>query len=125
MAFIAPRRYFAQSRSDKQPVYVFASEKFKALEHLGAAHSSDLVDAFSGGVTTDYFVQFITHLDPNGHSASPRSILPWPKYSNDLPSVMRFFHHNIPVSLGQDGYREEALNNWNRLVLGRGLAPPP
>ena len=144
MAFIAPRRYFAQSRSDKQPVYVFgvsksspslfnvdflsildaASERFKDLEHLGAAHSSDLVDPFNGGVTADYFIQFITHLDPNGPSASPRSILPWPRYSNELPSVMRFFHDGIPASIGRDDYRKEALTNWNRLVLGRRFVSP-
>jgi len=144
MSFIAPRRYFAQSRSDKQPVYVFgrlydafclsiyishqppntASDKFKGLEHLGATHSSDLVDPFSGGVTADYFIQFITHLDPNGHSASHRSILPWPRYSNELPSVMRFFHDDIPASIGLDNYRKEALNNWNRLVLGRRFVSP-
>jgi len=101
-----------------------ASERFKGLEHLGAAHSSDLVDPFSGGVTADYFIQFVTHLDPNGPSSSPRSILPWPRYSNELPSVMKFFHDDIPVSIGRDDYREEALNNWNRLVLGRGFVPP-
>ena len=142
MAFIAPRRYFAQSRSDKQHVYVFCashfipssfdsyiltsklvSERFKGLEHLGAAHSSDLVDPFSGGVTADYFIQFITHMDPNGESMSPRAILPWPRYSNELPSVMRFFHDDIPASLGMDDYRKEALDNWNRLVL-EGSARP-
>ena len=136
MAFIAARRYFAQSRSDKQPVYVFCmsniflppsdsfilslklvSERFKGLEHLGAAHSSDLADPFSGGITADYFIQFITHMDPNGHSMSPRSILPWPRYSDELPSVMRFFHDDIPASLGMDDYRNDALDNWNRLVL--------
>ncbi|KAF9779504.1 carotenoid ester lipase precursor [Thelephora terrestris] len=117
MAFIAARRYFAQSRSDKQPVYVFLSERFKGLEHLGAAHSSDLADPFSGGITADYFIQFITHMDPNGRSMSPRSILPWPRYSNELPSVMRFFHDDIPASLGMDDYRKDALDNWNRLVL--------
>jgi acetylcholinesterase len=143
MAFIAPRRYFAQVRSDKQPVYVFcmsrsfpssldpclivqlANEKFKGLDYLGSAHSSDLGDPFSGGVTADYFIQFITHLDPNGQSASHRSILPWPRYSSELPSTMRFFHDDTPVSIGRDDYREEALSNWNRLVLEGGAAPPP
>ena len=143
MAFVAPRRYFAQSRSEKQPVYVFGaphfsppafgfgfssfntvSERFKNLEHLGAAHSSDLVDPFSGGVTADYFIQFITYLDPNGHSMSPRSILPWPRYSNELPSVMRFFHDDEPVSIGRDDFRKEGLNMWNRLVLGDTSVPP-
>jgi hypothetical protein len=100
------------------------SEKFKGLEHLGAAHSSDLVDPFSGGVTADYFIQFITHLDPNGDSMSPRSILPWPKYSNELPSTMRFFHDGAPVSIGRDDYREEAINNWNGLMLAESSVPP-
>ena len=143
MAFIAPRRFFAQSRSDKQPVYGFGasylslvpfdlhlfstantvSERFKGLEHLGAAHSSDLFDPFSGGVTADYFIQFATHMDPNGHSASSRSALFWPKYSNELPSVMRFFRNNTPLSIGQDDYRKEALSNWNRLTLGEEFSP--
>jgi len=100
------------------------SERFKGLEHLGAAHSSDLVDPFSGGVTADYFIQFITHLDPNGHSMSPRSILPWPRYSNELPSVMRFFHDDEPVSIGRDDFRKEGVNMWNRLVLGDTFVPP-
>ena len=100
------------------------SERFKGLEHLGAAHSSDLVDPFSGGVTADYFIQFITHLDPNGHSMSPRSILPWPRYSNELPSTMRFFHDHEPLSIGRDDYRKEGLDLWNRLVLGSASAPP-
>ena len=143
MAFISPRRHFAQSRCGKQPVYVFsasrsfpsylnlyilsfkpASEAFKGLEHLGSAHSSDLVDPFSGGVTADYFIQFTTHTDPNGRSASPRSVLPWPRYSNEIPSMMRFFHNGVPVSMGLDDYRAEALNNWNRLVVGSTFGPP-
>lgn len=124
MAFISPRRYFAQSRWNKQPVWVFVSERFKRLEHLGAAHSSDLVDPFSGGVTADYFIQFVTHMDPNGHSASPRSILPWPRYTDEYPSAMRFFHDDTPLSIGMDDYRKEALENWNRLVLIEKLPPP-
>jgi len=96
-----------------------ASERFKGLEHLGAAHSSDLVDPFSGGVTAEYFIKFITHMDPNGHSMSGHSILPWPRYTNELPSMMRFFHNDIPVSLGFDIDRKEALDNWNKLVLER------
>ena len=100
------------------------SERFKGLEHLGAAHSSDLVDPFSGGVTADYFIQFVTHLDPNGHSMSPRSILPWPRYSIELPSTMRFFHNDEPVSIGRDDYRKEGLSLWNRLVLGSAFVPP-
>ena len=126
VAFIAPRRYFAQSQSNSQPVYVFsehflhllvhksyrsnqpASERFKGLEHLGATHSSDLVDPFSGEVTADYFIRFITCMDLNGHSTSHRSILPWPKYSNELPSAMRFFHGDEPVSIRLDDCRKEA-----------------
>lgn len=104
--------------------FTTASEKFKGLRHLGAAHSSDLVDPFSGGVTADYFIQFITHMNPNGRSASPRSILPWPRYSNELPSMMRFFHDGTPVSIGRDDFRKDALNNWNRLTLGRRFIPP-
>jgi len=73
----------------------------------------------------DYFIQFITHLDPNGRSASHRSILPWPRYSNEVPSTIRFFHDDIPVSIGRDDYRQEALNNWNRLALGMRFIPPP
>ena len=95
------------------------SERFKGLEHLGAVHSSDLVDPFSGGVTAEYFIKFITHMDPNGHSMSGRSILPWPRYTNERPSMMRFFHNDIPVSLGFDIDRKEALDNWNKLVLER------
>ena len=98
------------------------SENFKGLEHLGAAHSSDLVGPFSGGVMADYFIQFITHLDSNDQSASRHSILPRPRYANELPSVMRVFHNGILVSIGQDDYRE-ALDSWNRLTLG--LVPPP
>ena len=142
VVFIAPRRYFAQSRSHQQPVYVFsgyrlylwpfgmrissfepASDRFKDLEHLGATHSSDLVDLFNGGVTTDYFIQFIAHMDPNGRSTSHRSILRWPKYSNELPAMMIFSRDDVPVSIGLDDYREEALNNWNKLVLGSGSGP--
>ena len=96
-----------------------ASERFKGLEHLGAAHSSDLVDPFSGGVTAEYFIKFITHMDPNGHSTSGRSILPWPRYTNELPSMMRFFHNDIPVSVGFDVNRKKALDNWNKLMLKR------
>lgn len=76
------------------------------------------MDPFSGGVTADYFIQFVVHMDPNGHSASDRSVLPWPKHSNEQPSMMRFFHDDVPVSIGLDDYRKEALDNWNRLVLG-------
>ena len=90
VVFIAPRRYFAQSRSHQQPVYVFsgyhlylwpfsmqissfkpASDRFKDLEHLGATCSSNLVGLFSGGVTADYFIRFIAkHNDPTYRSST-------------------------------------------------------
>jgi len=115
---------FAEPTPCRWRILTVVSKRFKGLEHLGAAHSSDLVDPFSGGVTADYFIQFITHLDQNGPSMSPRSILPWPRYSNELPSAMRFFHNDEPVSIGRDDYRKEGLNMWNRLALGDTFVPP-
>lgn len=96
------------------------SQRFKDLEVLGAAHGSDLLDPFDGGVTADYFIQFITSSDPNGHSTSNRTTLVWPKYSNGQPSLMTFFRDlATPTSIGQDDYRNDPLNEWNALALGK------
>jgi len=39
--------------------------------------------------------------------------------------MIRFFHDDIPVSIGWDDYRKEAMRNWGRLILGKRFVPPP
>ncbi|OBZ66926.1 Lipase 4 [Grifola frondosa] len=64
--FQGPRRFLLDQRSAKQPTWSFISDR-NVSAGLGAPHSSDLLNAFTGGDMADYIVrdqrQVLTFLD--------------------------------------------------------------
>ena len=59
---------------------------------------------------TDYFIQFINTLDPNG-SSSPRAQAEWPRYDPELPQLLTFLpeHKNPSVIVTDDNFRKEQI----------------
>lgn len=113
LVFQAPRRYFLQSIADEQPVWSYLSKRFKAFPIVGAAHTTDLLNVWSGGDMTDFLVNFVNKLDPNG----PGGHLQWPAYTKDSPNMMTFLDGLFPEVITKDTYREEPMAYMTRLSL--------
>ncbi|RPD58843.1 carotenoid ester lipase precursor [Lentinus tigrinus ALCF2SS1-7] len=100
--FQAPRRFFLDQRSSKQPTWSFISKRGSS-PGLGYAHGSDFLPALAfGNELTDYIIQFATHLDPNG--ASNRTIA-WPKYDSVSRPVLTLHDGDVPLAIETDDVR--------------------
>jgi len=113
--FQAPRRFFLQNLSDKQNTWSYLSKRLKSLPILGSFHASDLANFYGGGDMTDFLIQFVTHLDPNG-ILSPQ----WPQYTTSSPQLMTFLgdqvtNDNRTITL--DTYRVKAIEFMSQLLL--------
>ncbi|CDO75771.1 hypothetical protein BN946_scf185039.g7 [Trametes cinnabarina] len=106
-AFQAPRRFFLDQRSSKQPAWSFVSQQ-NMLSGLGFPHGSDVVSEFAegGDALTDYFIQFTATLDPNG-GASERTIN-WPKYDSGNRSILEIID-GTGLVIGTDNARSDAI----------------
>ncbi|KAI0265657.1 carotenoid ester lipase precursor [Gloeopeniophorella convolvens] len=102
--FHAPRRFFLQHRSGKQPIYSFLSKRFKTLPDLGAFHSTDLQNVYGPGDMTDYLIRFAATLNPNGNTN-----INWPRYTTQSPQLLTFLDGPTPEVITQDTYRAEQL----------------
>ena len=71
---------------------------------LPQAHGTDLVFAYGPADLTDYFVNFVNNLDPNGPT-----VLEWPKYNTSTVQAMTLQDGATPLALEPDTYREEAI----------------
>jgi len=67
-------------------------------------HTSDLINIFGGGELTDYLVNFVVDLDPNG-LGQPQ----WPKYTTSNPQALTFLDGDVPVTITQDTFRQEEI----------------
>ncbi|KAI0091678.1 carotenoid ester lipase precursor [Irpex rosettiformis] len=112
LVLIAPRRFFLQQRSDKQPTWSYTSKRMKTLPDLGSYHDHDLANIYGPGDMTDYLVNFVNHLDPNG-----KNLTSWPQYSTSNPTLLTFLDGPIPRGQEQDNFREEAMDYLNNLLL--------
>jgi acetylcholinesterase len=99
--FQAPRRFFLKTISDKQNVWSFLSKRLKSVPKFGAYHSSDLPNIYGAGDLTDFLIQFVTNLDPNG-ILSPH----WPRYTTSSPQLMTLL-----------GNQREVTNNNRTITL--------
>ena len=111
IGFQAPRRFFLQSVSDRQNTWSFCtyerdlqvlplnhtfvdshtvSKRLNSLPILGSFHASDLANIYRGGDLTDFLIQFVTNLDPNG-ILSPQ----WPQYTTSSPQLMTLLGSQI------------------------------
>jgi len=113
--FQAPRRFFLQNRSGKQPLWTFVSKRLKAVPFLGSFHGSDILNVYGGHDMASYLVRFVSNLDPNGGTD-----LYWPQYTTADPNMLAFLDGLIPQALTQDTYRVEAI----AFVMNVSLAYP-
>lgn len=76
------------------------------------AHTTDLDIAYGPGDMTDYYVNFVNHLNPNGPS-----VLVWPQYNTSTSSIIMYQDGATPLAVGQDNYRADALAYLGELRL--------
>lgn len=67
-----------------------------------------------GNELTDYIVQFVTHLDPNG--ASNRTIA-WPKYDPLSRKVLTLLDGDVPLKIETDNLRLLPMQGLTALSL--------
>lgn len=71
------------------------------------------MDIYGPGDLTDALVNFATNLDPNGPT-----LIDWPSYSVDAPTLLTLQDGNITQALTNDTYRAEAM----QVLLDIGLS---
>ncbi|KAJ7609564.1 Alpha/Beta hydrolase protein [Mycena polygramma] len=104
--FHAPRRFFQQALSGKQKQWAYLNKRYKAVPFLGSFHTTDVFNVYKDGELTDYLINFVTNLDPNG-----KTVPAWPGYTTAAPNLMTFFDGvgQAPTAVTQDTFREEAM----------------
>ncbi|EIW81539.1 alpha beta-hydrolase [Coniophora puteana RWD-64-598 SS2] len=110
--FQGPRRSFLQQRAGKQETWSFCNKQSKALPYLGSYHGSDMESIWGDGAMSDYFLRFVTNLDPNGNTS-----INWPRYTLDSPNMLTLLDGSIPLQITQDDYRVEAMRGVSGLML--------
>ncbi|KAJ3555359.1 hypothetical protein NM688_g2623 [Phlebia brevispora] len=116
LVFQGPRRFFLQQRSGKQNTWSFLSKRLKALPILGSVHASDLISAYGQVDLTDYIINFVNNLNPNGPTVPN-----WPQYSTSSPQLLTLLDGLIPTSITTDTYRQDAISFWQNLSLAHPL----
>ncbi|RDX48880.1 carotenoid ester lipase precursor [Lentinus brumalis] len=112
LVFQAPRRFFLQNRSSKQSTWSFLNKRLKGLPALGTAHGTDIINVYGGGDMTDYLVNFVNNLDPNGKTG-----ISWPKYTTSSPKLLTFLDGVTPLTITKDDYRVDGFNLLTKLSL--------
>jgi acetylcholinesterase len=84
---------------------------------LGAFHASDLLNVYGGGDLTDFLIQFVTDMDPNG-ILSPH----WPRYTTSSPQLMTLLDSqpeatNNNRTIMPDTFRVEGIKSITNLSL--------
>ena len=67
------------------------------------SHSTDLGIIYGPGDLTDYLINFVNHLDPNGPT-----VLSWPKYAASK-QMMVLQDGNTPLAVGNDTFRKDEI----------------
>ena len=88
------------------------SKRFKSLPILGSTHATDILNVYGGGDMTDYLVNFVNNLDPNGATG-----ISWPQYSLDSRELLTFQDGLIPLTITKDDYRVDGVNVITDLAL--------
>ncbi|KAJ3486538.1 hypothetical protein NLI96_g4178 [Meripilus lineatus] len=136
LVFQAPRRFFLEQRSGKQNTWVFrkwfsfasaatktssemdfyhtiVSKKLKIVPILGSLHGSDILNVYGPGDMTDYLINFVNNLDPNGKTG-----ISWPKYTTASPQILTFSDDLFnPLAISTDTYRKDAMSFVTTLSL--------
>ena len=88
------------------------NKRLKDLPVLGTAHGTDILNVYGGGDMTDYLVNFVNNLDPNGKTG-----IAWPKYTLDSPQLLTFLDGLTPLTITNDDYRVDGFNLITKLSL--------
>ncbi|KAJ7893148.1 hypothetical protein B0H14DRAFT_3675844 [Mycena olivaceomarginata] len=80
--FHTPRRFFRRALSGKQNQWAYLNKRYKAVPFLGSFHITDVFNVYE---LTDYLVNFVTAVDPNGPTVPA-----WPTYTTEQPNLMTF-----------------------------------
>ncbi len=91
---------------------IAVSKRFKGLPVLGAFHATDILNVYGGGDMTDYLVNFVNNLDPNGVTG-----IHWPQYSLGSRELLMFQDGLIPLTITTDDYRVDGFNVITDLSL--------
>lgn len=73
--------------------------------HDAQFHATELLNVYSGGDLTDYIINFVNNLDPNGPTVTH-----WPKYTNSNPQLLTFLDGDTPRTITTDNYRVDQMN---------------
>ncbi|EMD39501.1 hypothetical protein CERSUDRAFT_111813 [Gelatoporia subvermispora B] len=112
LVFQAPRRFFLQQRSSEQATWSFLSKRLKDLPALGSVHSSDLLSFYGPADATDYLINFVNSLDPNG-----QALLTWPQYSIESPSLLTMLDGDPALKITEDTYRIDGMSLLTNLSI--------
>ncbi|RDX42833.1 carotenoid ester lipase precursor [Lentinus brumalis] len=113
--FQAPRRFFIDHVSSKQPVWSFISER-GPFQGLGYPHGSEFNGVFfgPGNDLADYIIQFAATLDPNGGS---NRTINWPRYNNNSREVLTVLDGDVPLKIGIDSDRRAQTDKLAELTF--------
>ncbi|OBZ71164.1 Lipase 4 [Grifola frondosa] len=112
LVFQAPRRFFLQNRAGQQSTWSFLSKRLKALPVLGSAHATDILNVYGPSDMTDYLINFVNNLDPNGKTG-----ISWPQYNVASPQLLTFLDGITPLTITSDTYRTDGMNVLTNLSL--------
>ncbi|KAJ3551121.1 hypothetical protein NM688_g4916 [Phlebia brevispora] len=111
LIFQGPRRLLLQERSGKQNAWSYLSKRMK-MPLVGSAHQSDILLAYDQTDLTDYIVNFVNTLNPNGGSLAN-----WPQYSVSSPQLLTLLDGATPVNITLDSYRADGMSLLQKLAL--------
>ncbi|RPD58753.1 carotenoid ester lipase precursor [Lentinus tigrinus ALCF2SS1-7] len=111
--FNAPRRQLLDRFSAHQKWFNFLSARGNFVG-IGDSHGSDLFTAFGPGDMTDYFVRFVTNLDPNGSNESQPV---WPTYNTTARLTLQFNDGSTPINVTVDDERLAGTDELSALSL--------
>lgn len=112
LVFQSSRWLFLQNQSSKQDTWSFLNKRLKTLPVLGSAHATDVLNVYGPGDMTDFLINFVNHLDPNGATGGS-----WPKYDTTSAQLMTFSDGSVPLSITTDTFRKDAISFLTALAL--------
>lgn len=86
---------------------------------LCQVHGSDVFNIYGPGAMTDYLINFVAHLNPNGKTG-----IHWPKYSVATRKLMTFLDGETPLAITKDDYRAAGMSLLQRLSLKFPMVTP-
>nr|VWO97521.1 Uncharacterized protein [Ganoderma boninense] len=112
LIFQAPRRLLFQYTAAKQNIWMYLFKRYKYLGGLGSFHGTDVIDIYGETDLTDYLINFVNHLDPNG-----ASVAAWPHFTLGSRKLLTLLDGNTTSAVGADDYRVQGMDLLNKVLL--------